>query len=63
MEKSKKISNNELLEFLNKKFDGIDKRFDGIDKRLDNIDSKIDLIIKCPTIQKEIDHDSLNKLN
>ena len=70
MEKSKKISNNELLEFFNKKFDGIDKRLDGIDKRLDgidkrldNIDSKIDLMLATPTMQKEIDHEALNKLN
>ena len=74
MEQSKKITNNELLEFFNKKFDdmnkkfekrfdNIEKRLDGIDKRLDNIDSKLELIIACPTIQKEIDHDALNKLN
>ena len=66
MEQSKKITNNELLEFFNKKFDDMDKkfekRFDGIDKRLDNIDKKLDLIIACPTIQKEIDHEALNKL-
>ncbi|MDK2819423.1 MAG: hypothetical protein KFW07_01160 [Mycoplasmataceae bacterium] len=62
MEQSKKITNNELLEFFNKKFDDMDKRFDDIDKRLDNIDSKIDLILATPTMQKEIDHETLNKL-
>ncbi|MDK2819352.1 MAG: hypothetical protein KFW07_00800, partial [Mycoplasmataceae bacterium] len=69
MGQPKKITNNELLEFfnkrfddMNKKFDDIDKRFDGIDKRLDNIDSKIDLILATPTMQKEIDHEALNKL-
>ena len=35
MEQSKKITNNELLEFFNKKFDNIEKRLGGIDKRLD----------------------------
>ncbi|MDK2819938.1 MAG: hypothetical protein KFW07_03815, partial [Mycoplasmataceae bacterium] len=76
MEKSKKITNNELLEFFNKKFDdidkrfddidkrldGIDKRLDNIDKRLDNIDSKIDLMLATPTMNKEIDHEALRKL-
>ena len=38
MEQSKKITNNELLEFFNKKFDDMDKK-------LDNIDSKIDLML------------------
>jgi hypothetical protein len=44
----KKMTNEQLFELLT--------------KRLDNIDRKIDLIIDTPTIQKEIDHDSLNKL-
>ena len=71
MEQSKKITNNELLEFFNKKFDDMDKkfekRFDDMDKKFANsleiINQKLDLIIACPTIQKEIDHDALVKLN
>ena len=66
MEQSKKITNNELLEFFNKKFDSIDKkfekRFDDMDKKFEIIDKKLDLILATPTIQKEIDHEALSKL-
>ena len=64
---------NKKFDDIDKKFDSIDKRFDdmdkkfekrfdGIDKRLDNIDAKIDLMLATPTMQKEIDHEALNKL-
>ncbi len=28
---------NELIEYLNKKFNGVDKKFDGVDKRFDKL--------------------------
>ena len=46
MEQSKKITNNELLEFFSKKFDDMDKKFekkfDDIDKRFDDMDKKFE---------------------
>ncbi len=77
MKQSKKMINTELLEFFNKKFDDMDKkfekkfddmdkkfekRFDDMDKKFEIIDKKLDLILATPTIQKEIDHEALNKL-
>ena len=50
MEQSKKITNNELLEFFNKKFNDMGKNFD----------KKLDLMLATPIMQKEIDHDALN---
>ena len=56
MEKSKKITNNELLEFFNKKFDSIDKKFDSIDKRFDDMDKKFDdMDKKLDNIDSKID--------
>ena len=76
IEQSKKITNNELLEFFNKKFDDMDKKFDDMDKKFDDmdkkfddmdkkfdiIDNKLDLMLATPTMQKEIDHEALSKL-
>ena len=59
MEKSKKITNQDIMNSIN----SINKQLEQMNKQFKQVNDKIDLIIKCPTIQKEIDHDSLNKLN
>ncbi|MGL5733144.1 MAG: hypothetical protein ACRCXE_03670, partial [Metamycoplasmataceae bacterium] len=55
------------FEAIDKRFEAIDKRFEAleekIDKRFDIIEKKIDLILATPTIQREIDHEALSKLN
>lgn len=52
------MTNEELLEILNEKFNKMEKRFDGIEKRLDHIEEDIEIIKEdC-----EITRDSTNHL-
>ncbi|MGL5617573.1 MAG: hypothetical protein ACRCWU_00765 [Metamycoplasmataceae bacterium] len=63
METSKKITMNDLF----KKIESMDKKFESMDKKIikgfKNMDKKIDLMLSTPTMQREIDHEVLSKLN
>ncbi|MGL5732719.1 MAG: hypothetical protein ACRCXE_01445 [Metamycoplasmataceae bacterium] len=74
---TKKITMNDLfkkIESMDKKFESIDKKIESLDKKFEKkfeamgkkieaMDKKIDLMLSTPTMQKEIDHDALSKLN
>ena len=66
MEKSKKITNQDIMNSMNEQFkqvnERIDKEFKQVNERINKIDAKIDLMLKTPTMNKEIDYDALNKL-
>ncbi|MGL5732901.1 MAG: hypothetical protein ACRCXE_02440 [Metamycoplasmataceae bacterium] len=71
MSNTKKPTMNDLVKLMNKGFGDMrkdmDKRFEAleekIDKRFDIIEKKIDLMLATPTMQREIDHEALSKLN
>ena len=63
MEKSKKITNQDIMNSMNEQFKQVNEQFKQVNEQFKQVNDKIDLIINCPTIQKEIDHNALRKLN
>ncbi|MGL5590460.1 MAG: hypothetical protein ACRDCH_00075 [Metamycoplasmataceae bacterium] len=63
MNNSKKTTINDLAKIMNNGFETINKRLDLMDKKIEVMNKKIDLILATPTMQREINHKTLSKLN
>ena len=52
----KEVTNEQILQVMETRFDGVDKRFDGVDKRLDGVDKRLDkLETKVDSIAEDLE--------